>query len=35
MDTFGKRLQQLRKSKNLSQEDFADIMDVSRQSISK
>lgn len=35
MDTFGRRLQQLRKSKNLSQEDFADIMDVSRQSISK
>ena len=33
--TFGERLYQLRKQKYISQEELADIMDVSRQSISK
>lgn len=33
--TFGERLYQLRTQKNISQEKFAEIMDVSRQSISK
>ncbi|MBR3840056.1 MAG: helix-turn-helix transcriptional regulator [Erysipelotrichales bacterium] len=33
--TFGERLIELRKQKNLSQEQLAEIMDVSRQSISK
>lgn len=34
-ETFGSRLSRLRKEKDLSQEQFAEIMDVSRQSISK
>lgn len=33
--SLGSKLQKLRKSKNLSQEAFADIMKVSRQSVSK
>ncbi|MBQ7944765.1 MAG: helix-turn-helix transcriptional regulator [Lachnospiraceae bacterium] len=33
--TFGERLYELRTKKNISQEKFAEIMDVSRQSISK
>ena len=33
--TFGERLYTLRNEKNISQEEFAEIMDVSRQSISK
>ena len=33
--TFGQRLYELRKSKNISQEAFAELLDVSRQSISK
>ena len=33
--TFGERLIEFRKNKNISQEEFAEIMDVSRQSISK
>lgn len=33
--TFGERLYKLRTEKNISQEEFAEIMDVSRQSISK
>ena len=33
--TFGERLLELRKNKNISQEEFAEILDVSRQSISK
>lgn len=33
--SLGLKLQKLRKSKNLSQEAFADIMKVSRQSVSK
>ena len=33
--TFGERLYKLRQQANLSQEEFAEIMDVSRQSISK
>lgn len=33
--TFGQRLYELRKSKNISQEEFAELLDVSRQSISK
>lgn len=32
---FGENLQNLRKLRNLSQEDLADQMDVSRQTISK
>lgn len=35
MESFGTRLNKLRKNKNLSQEKFAEIMNVSRQSISK
>lgn len=33
--SIGARIQKLRKSKSLSQEEFADIMKVSRQSVSK
>ncbi len=33
--TFGERLYQLRSEKNLSQEQLAELLDVSRQSISK
>ena len=33
--TFGQRLYELRRSKNVSQEEFAELLDVSRQSISK
>lgn len=33
--TFGQRLYELRKNKNISQEEFAELLDVSRQSISK
>ena len=33
--TFGQRLYELRRSKNISQEEFAELLDVSRQSISK
>ncbi len=33
--TFGERLFELRKTKNVSQEEFAELLDVSRQSISK
>ena len=33
--TFGERLCELRKSKNISQEELAELLDVSRQSISK
>ena len=33
--TFGERLYELRKSKNISQEEMAELLDVSRQSISK
>lgn len=33
--TFGERLYELRTKENISQEKFAEIMDVSRQSISK
>ena len=33
--TFGERLYELRKSKNVSQEEMAELLDVSRQSISK
>ncbi len=33
--TFGERLYELRKSKNISQEELAELLDVSRQSISK
>lgn len=33
--TFGERLYKLRKDKNISQEELADLLDVSRQSISK
>lgn len=33
--TFGERLGELRKSKNISQEELAELLDVSRQSISK
>lgn len=33
--TFGERLFELRKNKNISQEELAEILDVSRQSISK
>ncbi len=32
---FGERLYELRKSKNISQEELAELLDVSRQSISK
>lgn len=32
--TFGQRLYELRRSKNISQEEFAELLDVSRQSIS-
>lgn len=32
---FGERLYQLRKEKNISQEELAELLDVSRQSISK
>jgi len=35
VESFGTRLNKLRKNKNLSQEEFAEIMNVSRQSISK
>ena len=33
--SFGKRLYELRKNKNISQEELAELLDVSRQSISK
>lgn len=33
--TFGARLYELRKSRNVSQEELAELLDVSRQSISK
>jgi len=33
--TFGQRLYELRKTKNISQEELAELLDVSRQSISK
>ena len=33
--SFGERLYQLRKEKNISQEELAELLDVSRQSISK
>ena len=33
--TFGERLYELRKNKNISQEELAELLDVSRQSISK
>jgi transcriptional regulator with XRE-family HTH domain len=33
--TFGERLYELRKIKNVSQEELAELLDVSRQSISK
>lgn len=33
--TFGERLYELRKTKNISQEELAELLDVSRQSISK
>lgn len=33
--TFGERLYELRKKKNVSQEELAEVLDVSRQSISK
>lgn len=33
--TFGERLYRLRSEKNLSQEQLAELLDVSRQSISK
>lgn len=33
--TFGERLYELRKKKNISQEELAELLDVSRQSISK
>lgn len=33
--TFGERLYELRNKKNISQEDLAEVLDVSRQSISK
>ena len=33
--TFGERLYELRKEKNVSQEELAELLDVSRQSISK
>lgn len=33
--TFGERLYELRKHKNISQEELAELLDVSRQSISK
>lgn len=33
--TFGERLYELRKNKNVSQEELAELLDVSRQSISK
>lgn len=33
--TFGERLYELRKDKNISQEELAELLDVSRQSISK
>ena len=32
--TFGERLYELRKNKNISQEELAELLDVSRQSIS-
>lgn len=35
IETFGMRLQKLREKENISQEEFADMLDVSRQSISK
>ena len=35
MDSFGVRLGELRKNAGLSQEEFAELLDVSRQSISK
>jgi len=35
MMTFGERLYELRKTKNISQEELAELLDVSRQSISK
>lgn len=35
MDSFGLRLTELRKNAGLSQEEMADLLDVSRQSISK
>ena len=35
MMSLGQKIQKLRKEKNLSQEAFADIMKVSRQSVSK
>ena len=33
--TFGERLFELRKNNNISQEELAELLDVSRQSISK
>lgn len=33
--TFGERLYELRNKKNISQEDLAEVLDVSRQSIPK
>ncbi len=33
--TFGERLYELRRNKNISQEELAELLDVSRQSISK
>ena len=33
--TFGERLYELRKNKNISQEELAELLDVSRQTISK
>ena len=33
--TFGQRLYELRRNKSISQEEFAELLDVSRQSISK
>ena len=35
MATFGERLHELRKHRNISQEELAELLDVSRQSISK
>ncbi|HOO61575.1 MAG TPA: helix-turn-helix transcriptional regulator [Bacillota bacterium] len=35
MDSFGERLAKLRKDHNISQEEFAELLNVSRQSISK
>lgn len=35
MESFGERLSRLRKKSNLSQEELAELLDVSRQSVSK